>query len=103
MIPDFAESLRDILISRDGGEVGFRSDQNEIVVHDGIALQAFTLGEEFQFLSLGVDEHDVGIPAPSGVERLARTLGDNPDGDAGLLFDDRQEIFEKAGVLGGRG
>ena len=43
----------------------------------GIALHAFAFGEEFLFRRFGVHEHDVGVAAPAGVERLAGALRDD--------------------------
>jgi hypothetical protein len=54
-------------------------DQNEVVIHHRVPLQAFTLGEEFQFRRLRVNQHYVGVTAPPGVERLACALGDDLD------------------------
>src|SRR5690606_25377725 len=52
---------------------------------------------------LGVDEHHVGVAAAAGVERLAGALGDHAHVDAGLLFEDRQEVLEEPRLLGGGG
>ena len=101
---DRAQRRDDVRALHAGGIV-LRPDQHEVVVHDGIALHPEAFGEEFFFRGLGMDEHHVGVAAPSGVERLASALGDHAHLDAGLLFEQRQQIAEQTGVLGrgGRG
>ena len=95
----------DVLRSLDAGRIALRPDQDEVVVHDGIALHAKAVGEELFFLRLGMDEHDVGIAAPGGVERLSGALRHHLHVDAGLRLEHRQDVAEQAGILrrGGRG
>jgi len=61
---------------------------------------AVALGEKFLLERLGMHEHDVGITAPADVERLAGADGDDVHGNAGLLFEDRQQMPEEAALLG---
>src|SRR5215471_14066335 len=48
-------------------------------------------------------ENHVGVAAARGVERLAGTLGDDFNDDAGLLLEQRQDVAEQAGILRRRG
>jgi hypothetical protein len=41
-----------------------------------------------------VDKHDVGVPATTGIERLPRSLCDHLHVNAGLGFEQRQDVFE---------
>jgi hypothetical protein len=50
-----------------------------------------------------VHEDYVGVTAPRGIERLARAQSDHLYVDAGLLLEQRQDVPEQAGVLGGGG
>ena len=77
----------------------FGSDQDEVVVHHRLALEPEALGDEFLLLRPGMDEDDVGIAAPAGVERLAGALRDDADLDAGLRLEQRQDMAEQAGIL----
>ena len=89
---------RDIL-ALDAGRIALRSDQDEIVVHHRIALHAQAFGEKLLLGGPGVDQHDIGVAAPRGVERLAGALRQHLHADAELLLDDRQQIAEQAGIL----
>jgi len=102
---DSLECLGDVLHALDVGRIALRPDENEVVVHHREALHALTLGKEFFFRRLGVHEHDVGIAASACVERLPSALRHHLHHDAGLLFEQRQQVFEEAGILrrSGRG
>ena len=82
--------------------IRLRADEDEVVVHDRVTLDAFAFGEPFQLRRLVVDEHDVGIAAATDVERLARTDGDDAHVDARVLLERRQQLREQAGLLGRR-
>ena len=73
------------------GGIAPRTNQNEVVVHDLEAPHAETIGEELLLRHLVMDEDDVGIAAPGGVERLAGALCDHLHVDAGLRLEDRQD------------
>jgi hypothetical protein len=100
---DGGERCRDVLGSVDAGRIALRADQDEVVVHDRKALHAETVGDEFLFLRLGVHEHDVGIAAPAGIERLAGALCDDLHIDPALCLEQRQDVTKQAGILGRRG
>src|SRR5262249_16151905 len=53
---------------------------------------------EFLLCLPGMHENHVGIAAARGVERLAGTLGDDFNDDAGLLLEQRQDVAEQTGV-----
>jgi hypothetical protein len=52
-----------------------------------------------------MDEDDVGVAAPPGLQRLAGALRDHPHLDAGRRLEHRQDVVEQARLLGrgGRG
>ena len=88
---------------RDLRGVRFWSDQDEVVVHDGKALHAVTLGEKPLFGSPCVHEHHVGIAAAREVQRLARAERYDAHLDAALLLEERQDVLEEPGLFrGGR-
>ena len=91
---------RDDVLALDAGRIALRADQDEVVVHDGVALHAEAVGDELLLLRLGMDEHHVGIAAPAGVERLAGALRHHLHVDAGLRLEQRQDVAEQAGILG---
>src|SRR5262249_20229860 len=88
----------------DAGGIVLRSDDDKIVVNHGIALHAKPFRHEFLLCLPGMHENHVSIAPARGVERLARTPGDNLYGDAGLGLAQRQDAAAQAGVLrrGGR-
>ncbi len=102
---DRTERCDDVLRALDAGRIALRADQDEVVVHHGVALDAEAFGEKFFFRRFGVDEHDVGIAAARGIERLSGALRHHLDVDAGLGLEHRQDVAEQAGILrrGGRG
>jgi hypothetical protein len=101
---DRLERRDDIPAACDAGRIALRADQDEVVVHDRIALHTRAFGHELLFGRPGVHEHNVGVTAPAGVERLAGALRDHLHVDAGLGFEDRQDVTEESGILGrGRG
>ncbi len=52
-----------------------------------------------------MDEHDIGVAAAAGVERLTSALRHHLHVDAGPGLEQRQDMAEEAGILrrGGRG
>ena len=62
-----------------------------------------SFGDELFFRRLGVNEENVGVATPSGVERLTGALCHDLDLDAGLLGEERQNVVEKPGIPGRRG
>ena len=77
----------------------FRSDQDEVVVHHRVALYAEPIGDEFFLGCLGVDKHNVGVPATSGIECLPGSLCEHLHIDAGLGFEQGEYVAEQARVL----
>src|ERR1700730_17878079 len=86
------------VLALDAGRIALRSEKDKIVVHHVETLDAKTLGEEFFFLRLGVDEPDVSSAPPRGVERLAGGLRDHLHVHAGFGLEDRQQIAEQPGI-----
>jgi len=101
---DAAQAFEDVLAGC-FGRVGLGADDDEIVVHDFLALDAEALGDEFFLGGLVMDEDHIGIAAPRQIERLAGAQGDDAHLDAVGLFENRQHVAEEAGLLGrgGRG
>ncbi len=100
---DQFEGGGDVLAALDAGRVALRSDQHEVVVHDREALHAEAIGDKFFFLRLGMHEHNVGVAAAAGIERLAGALRHDLHLDAGLGLEHRQDMAEQTGVLRRRG
>src|SRR5215212_9038141 len=103
LVLDRLERRDDVVAALDAGRIALWADQDEVVVHDRKALHAEAFRQEFFLRRLGMHEHHIGVAAARGVERLAGTLGDDFHVDAGLLFEDRQQIPEQAGILRRRG
>ena len=103
--PDRTKRCNDVLRSLDAGRVALRADQDEVVVHHGVALDAKAFGEKLFLCGFCVDEHDVGIATARGIERLPRALRHHLHVDAGPGLEHRQDVAEQAGILrrGGRG
>src|SRR5262249_24563855 len=89
----------DVPCPLDAGGIVLRSNDDKIVVHHGIALHAKPFRNEFLLCLPGMHENHVGIAAARGVERLAGTLGDDFNVDAGLGLEQRQDVAEQARVL----
>src|SRR5262249_24026698 len=70
LVLDGLERRHDVLAAVDAGGIALRADQDEIVVHDRVALYAETFGQEFFLGWLGVDKDEIGVPAPTGIECL---------------------------------
>jgi hypothetical protein len=95
----FAQAFEDVLAGR-LGRVGLGADDDEVVVHDFLALDAEALGDELLLGGLVMHEDDVGIAAARHVERLAGAQGDHAHLDAAGLLEGRQQVAEEAGLLG---
>ncbi len=103
LVPDRGQCGDDVLAALDAGRIAVRANQDEVVIHHREALHAKAVGDEFLLLRPGVHEHDVGIAAPAGIERLPRALRDHLHANASLGLEQRQDVIEQAGVLGGCG
>jgi hypothetical protein len=82
------------------GRVGLGADEDEVVVHDRVALDAEAVGDELVLGLLVVHEHHVGIAAAAGVQRLAGAQRHHLDVDAAGLLELGQQVGEQAGLLG---
>src|SRR5262249_8329205 len=91
---DSFKPLGHVFHALDAGWIALRADQHEIVVHDGVALNAKTVGDKFLLLRLGVHEQNVGVTAPSTIKRLTCSLPNDFDPDGGLGFEKRQNVTE---------
>ena len=101
---DLLEGIDGIVVAFDMGGIGLRADDDEVVVHQRLALHAIALGDEFLLAGPVMDEQHVGIALLADLEGLAGPDRDDAHLDAGLLGEDRQQIFEQPAVLGrGRG
>jgi hypothetical protein len=98
------QALEDVLARR-LGRVGLRADDDEVVVHHLLALDAEAFGDEFLLGRLVMHEDDVGIAAPRHVQRLAGAQRDDAHLDAAGLLEGRQQVAEQTRLLGrgGRG
>ena len=80
--------------------IGVRADDDEVVVHDVVALGRVALGDEGVLGRPIVHEHDVRVAAPADVEGLAGAERHDLHRDAGIGSEERQEMAEQARLLG---
>ena len=92
----------DVLSAGDVRRIRLRSDQDEIVVHHRVALDAVAFREPFELGRLVVHEDDVGIAPPSDVERLAGADRHDVHGDPRVLLERGQQVAEQSRLLGRR-
>src|SRR5690625_4997555 len=102
-VGDSRESGNHVAAAADVSRVGLRAHDHVVVVHHLDALDAITLLDELLLGRPGMDEDDVGVTPAPGIEGLPGALGDDPHLDAGLFFEERQDVAEEAGLLGGGG
>ena len=93
------ECGNDILRSLNAGRIALRADQDEVVVHYRVTLDAESFRHEFLLREPRVDEHDVGVATAAGIDRLAGALRDDPHVNSRLRLKQRQEVAEQTGVL----
>ena len=67
------------------GRVGGRPDQEEVVVHEGMAAGPVPLGQEGLLQGRGMAEHQVGPPLAGDLQGLAAAGGNVADRDAGVV------------------
>src|SRR5690606_6785537 len=79
-----------------------RADQDKIVIHNVKALYAIPLLDEFFLLRFGMDEDNIGITAPPGLDRLPGALRHHLHVGAAFLLEARQNVLEKPRILRGR-
>ena len=65
----------------DRGGVGFRTDEDEIVVHHGLPVHAVALGNKLGLQGRGVYEDDVDVALARELEAGAGTAGNDLDAD----------------------
>ena len=71
-----------------------------VAQREGYDVHAMTFRYEFLLGRLGMHEHHVGVTPARRVERLPRALRDDTHVDAGLLLEDRKQMFEEPRVFG---
>jgi hypothetical protein len=99
LLLDGLERRNNVLAAVDAGGIALWSDQDEVVVHHRVALYAEPIGDEFFLGCLGVDKHNVGVPATTGIECLPGSLCEHLHIDAGLGFEQGEYVAEQARVL----
>ena len=90
----------DILAATELRRVAPRADEHEVVVHDGIALDAMTFSEEFFLGGARMHEHDIGVASARHIERLSRAKRDDTNLYARLPLIDRQQVAEQTRLFG---
>ena len=84
---DLLRSAPSTFLARRLCRVGFRTDEDEVVVHHRMAVDALCPSAMyFPLRPPGMHEDDVGIAPPPYVERLSGPDGNHPHLDPGLLF-----------------
>src|SRR5262249_13742545 len=86
LLLDGLERRNNVLAAVDGGGIALWSDQDEVVVHHRVAFYAEPIGDEFLLGCLGVDKHDVGVPATTGIECLPSSLCEHLHINPGLVL-----------------
>jgi hypothetical protein len=99
---DFLQCVNDVLVAGDVCRIALRSSDDEIVVHDVVALHALSFGHELVLGWPVVNEDHVRIAPPPDVERLAGAHRDHFHVDALGLRELRQQVTEKPRLLGRR-
>jgi hypothetical protein len=96
---DRGEPGHRVVAALDVGGVGIRSDHDEVVPGDLAAADAVPLPNEF-LLGLGVmNQHEIGVAAPRGVERLPGAQRQHMHGDAAGLGKPRQDRRQQPGIV----
>src|SRR6185437_15395704 len=72
-----------------------RADNNEIVIHDGIALHAPPVRDEFLLIRLRVHQYHITIAFLGILQGLPSAHRDHAHLDSGLPREDRQNVLEK--------
>jgi hypothetical protein len=88
------ESRDDVLRSLDARRITVRPDQDEVVVHDGVTLNAEAFRQELFLLRFVMDEHHIGGAAAPRLERLASSLSDDPHLYSRFGLEQRQDVVE---------
>jgi len=78
-----------------------RTDENEIIVHDGVANQAESIRDKLVLRGRMVHEQHVGIAARGQPDGLPRPDGNDANADACFGREERQQVSEQAGVFRG--
>src|SRR5262245_35126621 len=96
---DGLKGFGDVLHALDTCWVVFRPNEDEVIVHNRVALYSVALGYELFFRRCSVDKNDIRIAAPSSIESLARALSDDLNVDAGFGLEQRQDVAKQSGIL----
>ena len=86
---------RQNVFALDPGGIVLGAHQDEVIIHHGITLHPEAFGQKLFLGGFGMNEDDIGVAAPCGVERLTGALGQHFHLDAGLLLHDRQQVAEQ--------
>src|SRR5262245_16394197 len=96
---DGLKGFGDVLHALDTCWIVFRPNEDEVIVHSQVALHSVTLGYELFFRRFSVNKNDVRVAASSGIESLTCALCDNLYVDAGLGFEQRQDVPKQSRIL----
>src|SRR5437016_11868857 len=88
----FLERFHNVLAATDLRRIALRAEQDKIVVHHGIALDAVTLRKKLLLGGARVHEYDVGIAMSRKVERLPCSHGHDVHFDPCLPLDERKKV-----------
>ncbi len=100
---DLLHRCGDVLAAANARRVRFRTDDDEVVVHDVLAHRAVTRRHELVLERTRVDEQHVGVAVLAELERRAGADRDHPDLGAVLRLELRQDLREETGVFGAGG
>src|SRR5262249_13337649 len=79
------------------------TNDDEIVVHHILTLDAPAIGDEFFLVGLGVHQHHVAVSVLCVLKGLSGADCDNTNLNARLLGEERQEVIKQPRVLRGGG
>src|SRR5262249_16209184 len=96
---DGLKGFGDVLHTLNTCGITLRSDEDEVIVHNRVAVHSVALGYELFFRGSSVDKNDIRITTPSGIESLTRTLSDDFHVDAGCGLEQRQDMAKQTGIL----
>src|SRR6185295_12636548 len=98
-VPNRTQPGENISLAFDLCRIGGRADDDEIVPRNLAAVDPMAFAYEFCFSFRIVDQDEIGIATPRGVERLTCAECYNAHGHPALPSKERQYVRQKPAVL----
>src|SRR5262249_5664343 len=96
---DRLKGLGNVFHTLDASWVVFRPNEDEVIVHNRVALHSVALGYELFFRRFSVDKNDIRVASSSSIEGLTCSLSDNLYVDSSLGFEQRQDVPKQSRIL----